>query len=35
MNLKKATLMDGYPMLVANALVNIAIGHKVINFMND
>jgi hypothetical protein len=26
--------MDGYPMLVADALVNAATGHKIINFMD-
>jgi hypothetical protein len=26
--------MDGYPMLVADALVNVTAGHKVLNFMD-
>jgi hypothetical protein len=34
-DLNKATPMDGYPMLVADALVNAAAaGHKVINFID-
>jgi hypothetical protein len=33
-DLNKATPMDGYPMPVANALVNAAVGHKVITFMD-
>jgi hypothetical protein len=33
-DLNKAMPMDGYPMLVADALVNAAAGHKVINFMD-
>jgi hypothetical protein len=32
-DLNKATPMDGYPMPVADALVNAATGHKVIIFM--
>jgi hypothetical protein len=32
--LNKATPMDGYPMLVTDALVNAAAGHKVISFMD-
>jgi hypothetical protein len=35
MNLKKATLMDGYPMLVVDGLVNVVAGHKVISFIED
>jgi hypothetical protein len=34
MDLNKATPMDGYLTPVANALVNTAIGHKVISFMD-
>jgi hypothetical protein len=34
MDLNKATPMDGYPTPVANALVNTAVGHKVISFMD-
>jgi hypothetical protein len=34
-DLNKATSMDGYPMPVADALVNVAIGHKVISFMDE
>jgi hypothetical protein len=34
-DLNKATPMDGYPMPIADALVNAAIGHKVISFMDD
>jgi hypothetical protein len=33
-DLNKATLIDGYPMLVADALVNAIVGHKVLNFMD-
>jgi hypothetical protein len=33
-DLKRATPMDGYPMLVADILVDAATGHKVINFMD-
>jgi hypothetical protein len=33
-DLNKATTMDGYPMLVADALVNTATWHKVISFMD-
>jgi hypothetical protein len=33
-DLNKATSMDGYPMPVADALVNTTIGHKVISFMD-
>ena len=32
--LNKATPMDGYPMLVADMLVDAAAGHKVISFMD-
>ena len=31
--LKKATLMDGYPMPIADMLIDAAAGHKVISFM--
>ena len=34
-DLNKATLMDGYPMPIADMLVNAATGHKVISFMDD
>jgi hypothetical protein len=33
-NLNKATPMDGYPMPVADLLVDAAAGHKVISFMD-
>ena len=33
-DLNKATLMDGYPMSIANMLVDTAAGHKVISFMD-
>ena len=33
-NLNKATLMDGYPMPIADMLVDAAAGHKVISFMD-
>jgi hypothetical protein len=33
-DLNKATPMDGYPMPVANLLVDAASGHKVISFMD-
>jgi hypothetical protein len=33
-NLNKATPMDGYPMPVADVLVDAASGHKVISFMD-
>jgi hypothetical protein len=33
-DLNKATPMDGYPMLIANMLVDAAAGHKVISFMD-
>jgi hypothetical protein len=33
-DLNKAMLMDGYPMPVADALVNATAGHKVIIFMD-
>ena len=32
-DLNKATPMDGYPMPVADMLVDAAAGHKVINFI--
>ena len=31
----KATPMDGYPMPIADMLVDAAVGHKVISFMDD
>ena len=34
-NLNKATPMDGYPMSIADMLVDDAAGHKVIRFMDD
>ena len=33
-NLYKPTLMDGYPMPVANLLVDAAAGHQIISFMD-
>ena len=33
-NLNKATPMDGYPIPVADMLVDAAAGHKVISFMD-
>jgi hypothetical protein len=33
-DLNKATPMDGYPMPVADLLVDAAAGHKVISFMD-
>ena len=33
-DLNKATPMDGYPMLIADILVDAAAGHKVISFMD-
>jgi len=33
-NLNKATPMDGYPMLVADLLVDAAAGHQIISFMD-
>ena len=33
-DLNKATSMDGYPMPVADMLVDAAAGHKVISFMD-
>ena len=33
-DLNKATPMDGYPMPVADMLVDAAAGHKVISFMD-
>ena len=33
-NLNKATPIDGYPMSVADMLVDAAAGHKVISFMD-
>jgi hypothetical protein len=34
-NLNNATPMDGYPMPVADLLVDAASGHKIISFMDD
>ena len=34
-DLNKATSMDGYPMPVADMLVDAAAGHKVISFMDE
>jgi hypothetical protein len=34
-DLNKATPMDGYPMPIANMLVDVAAGHKVISFMDE
>ena len=34
MNLNKATLMDGYPMPIADMLVDAAARQKVISFMD-
>jgi hypothetical protein len=33
-DLNRATPMDGYPMLVADLLVDAAVGHKVISFLD-
>ena len=33
-DLNKATLMDGYPMPIADMWVDAAAGHKVISFMD-
>ena len=33
-NLNKATPMDGYPMPVADLLVDAAAGHQIISFMD-
>jgi hypothetical protein len=33
-DLNKATPMDGYPIPVANMLIDASAGHKVITFMN-
>jgi len=33
-NLNKATPMDGYPMPVADLLVDVAAGHRIISFMD-
>jgi len=33
-NLNKATSMDGYPMPVADLLVDAAAGHQIISFMD-
>ena len=34
-DLNKATPMDGYPMLIADMLVDATARHKVISFMDD
>jgi hypothetical protein len=34
-DVNRVTPMDGYPMLVADLLVDAAAGHKVISFMDD
>ena len=34
-DLNKATPMDGYPMPIADMLVDAAAEHKVISFMDD
>jgi hypothetical protein len=34
-DLNKATPIDGYPMLIANLLVDVASGHKVISFAGN
>ena len=34
-DLNKATPMDGYTMPIADLLVDVASGHKVISFMDD
>ena len=34
-DLNKATPMDGYPMPIADMLVDAAVEHKVISFMDD
>ena len=34
-DLSKATPMNGYPMPIANMLVDAAAGHKVFSFMDD
>jgi hypothetical protein len=34
-DLNRATPMDGYPMPVADLLVDAAAGHKVISFIDD
>ena len=33
-DLNKVTLMDGYPMPIADMLIDAAAGHKVISFMD-
>ena len=33
-DLNKATLMDGYPMPIAEMVVDAAAGHKIISFMD-
>jgi hypothetical protein len=33
-NLNKATLKDEYPMPIANMLINNALGHRVISFLD-
>jgi hypothetical protein len=34
MNVNKAIPMDAYPMPIADMLVDVAAGHKVISFMD-
>jgi hypothetical protein len=34
-NLNKATLKDEYPMPIADMLINNALGHRVISFLDD
>jgi hypothetical protein len=34
-NLNKATLKNGYPMPIADMLINNTSGHRVISFSND
>jgi len=34
-NLNKATSIDGYPMPVADLLVDAAVGHRIISFVDD
>jgi hypothetical protein len=33
-DLNRASPMDGYPMTIADLLVDVAAGHKVISFMD-
>jgi len=34
-NVNKATPMDGYPMSVADLLVDAAAGHRIMSFMDS